>query len=63
MKNLQDSLRVSKTELSSYVRQKTSAKDDRPSAQSLGYLGAATIAGILGFVVLMDLNRVFAFLK
>ncbi|XP_021357665.1 mucin-5AC-like [Mizuhopecten yessoensis] len=63
VKTLQDNLRVSRTELSSYVRTKTSASDDRISAKSLGSFGAAIIASVFMCVIVIDFANFMKFAK
>jgi hypothetical protein len=49
-------LEVEKTKLSSTIRQKTSAPDDRKSAQGMGMvLGIGVIIFILSIIILSDI--------
>ena len=48
-------LKVNKSRLSSQVRRKSCASDDRPSAQSLGYVGGVVIALVLMAIASLDL--------
>lgn len=51
---LKNILMVDKTELTSYVRAHTSARDDRPSAMSFGVAGIVVLALVFGFIILLD---------
>lgn len=63
MAQLIKALILEKHTLSSFRRRKTSAKDDRPSAKSIGSMGIVlTVLPFVG-VVLLDCGRVIAFLK
>lgn len=46
---------VAVTNTSSYINTKISANDDRQSAQSIGYVGIALLAGTFGAILLFDL--------
>lgn len=52
-------LAVNKTSLSSFVRKKTSAKDDRPSAAGIGSVGIV----MLVFVSVLIIGSDLAFLQ
>lgn len=47
---------IPKKNLSSTLRRKTSAQDDRPSAQGIGYIGIAFLCAVFGGLILMDLG-------
>ncbi|CAG2212637.1 unnamed protein product [Mytilus edulis] len=55
IRQIQDQLKVNKTELSSTIRKLTSAKDERKSSHTIGYVGALFITVIFGTVFFMDL--------
>jgi hypothetical protein len=59
VKHLHSSLLINKTRLNSFMRQKNCAKDERPSARNLGYVGAIVIALCCGSIVLCDLMTLF----
>ena len=46
--------------MTSEVRTKESAKDDRPSAQAVGYLGIAMLGLVGGIIVAMDFSYIIA---
>jgi hypothetical protein len=52
-------LKVNKSQLSSRVRRKSCARDNRPSAQSLGYVGSVVIALVLMAIASLDLVNLF----
>ena len=54
IETLKKQLAVNTTELSSYIRAKTSAKDDRPSAVSIGAVGVALLITVFGSIILID---------
>ncbi|KAK3779970.1 hypothetical protein RRG08_041432, partial [Elysia crispata] len=45
--------------LSSTVRRKSSAEDERPSAQSVGYLGVMLMALTFSFIFALDISNVW----
>lgn len=53
-KNVSKELQVNKETLSSTIRSKTSAKDDRPSAAGIGYVGAVILSVIFGGILVLD---------
>ncbi|XP_033751757.1 mucin-17-like [Pecten maximus] len=63
IETLKRELTVEKKELSSWKRKLISIPDERVSAKSLGYLGAAMLAVVFGAVVLIDLPRFMNGLK
>ncbi|KAK6178468.1 hypothetical protein SNE40_013255 [Patella caerulea] len=52
---IKQNLTVNTVKLSSTIRKKTSAPDNRPSAVSVGYMGIVTLSVVFGFFVLQDL--------
>ncbi|XP_045181541.2 uncharacterized protein LOC123540515 [Mercenaria mercenaria] len=60
---IQEKLKVSKAELSSTIRKKTSAKDDRPSATAVGYVGLASIIVFISAMALLDITTLFRDMK
>ncbi|XP_071086311.1 uncharacterized protein [Haliotis cracherodii] len=58
MKELIKKLRLEKKTLSSYRREKTSASDDRPTAQAIGEVGIVFFVLVFAGVVLLDCGRV-----
>ncbi|XP_046328751.2 cell wall protein IFF7-like [Haliotis rufescens] len=63
MAQLIKALILEKHTLSSFRRKKTSAKDDRPSAKSIGSMGIVLTVLPFVVVVLLDCGRVIAYLK
>jgi hypothetical protein len=59
LKHLHSSLMVNKTHLNSFLRQKSCAKDERPSARNLGYVGAIVISLCFGSIVICDMITLF----
>ncbi|GFS14849.1 sushi, von Willebrand factor type A, EGF and pentraxin domain-containing protein 1 [Elysia marginata] len=57
---IEKELYVDATTLSSTVRRKTSAEDERPSAQSVGYLGVTLMALCFFFILALDITKVAA---
>lgn len=57
IETLKKELTVEKKDLSSWKRKLISIPDERISAKSLGYLGAAMLAVVFGAVVIIDLPR------
>ena len=51
-----------KKTLSSYVRTKTSSKDERPSSKFVGYSGIVLFVIVFGFIVAMDVSTFVRFL-
>ncbi|XP_069128910.1 secretory phospholipase A2 receptor-like [Argopecten irradians] len=60
---LKSELSVNKSSLSSFIRRKTSAGDQRESASIVGYVGSAIICVILGLVIVADLPTVWETLR
>ena len=60
---LQKHLAVNTTSLSSYIRAKTSAQDNRPSAVSIGALGAGLLIAVFGLVLIIDSTILFKDLR
>ncbi|XP_067656400.1 uncharacterized protein [Haliotis asinina] len=54
-------LALDRKKVSAYRRSKTSASDDRPSAQAIGKTGIAILAFVFVFIVCMDIDRVAMF--
>ncbi|XP_060084361.1 uncharacterized protein LOC132563637 [Ylistrum balloti] len=54
---IKQTLTVSKKGLSSWKRKLVSTPDDRASAQSIGYIGAAIMCSIAAIMVVMDIPR------
>jgi hypothetical protein len=54
MEDMKKELKVDKKDLSSNVRNKISARDDRPSAQSLGALGIVIITLVFAALIACD---------
>ena len=54
VKQLKQELAVDKSELSSTIRKKTSAPDERPSSKGLGVLGIVMLTGIGCMLVAAD---------
>ena len=59
IKALQKHLAVNTTRLSSYIRAKTSAQDNRPLAVSIGALCVALLVTVFGSVILIDSSVLF----
>ncbi|XP_052076828.1 uncharacterized protein LOC127714837 [Mytilus californianus] len=55
IRQIQDELKVNKTKISSTIRKLTSAKDERRSSHTIGFIGALFISVIFGTVFFMDL--------
>ncbi|XP_052076829.1 uncharacterized protein LOC127714838 isoform X1 [Mytilus californianus] len=55
IRQIQEQLKVNKTELSSTIRKLTSAKDERKSSHTIGFVGAVFISVIFGTVLFIDL--------
>ncbi|ESO86969.1 hypothetical protein LOTGIDRAFT_166704 [Lottia gigantea] len=61
---LQGNLTIDKQSLSATIRKKTSAVDNRPSAQSIGYVGVIILSTVFGLLILLDIRLfVLAFIK
>lgn len=58
LKEIKSKLLLPQKNLSSYVRQKRSADDDRQSAADMGYVGLAVIIGCVSWVVSTDVAHV-----
>ncbi|KAJ8310202.1 hypothetical protein KUTeg_012067 [Tegillarca granosa] len=63
LKQITDSLTVNKSELSSTIRQKTCADDDRPSARGVGYIGCGVLTTLLVLILFVDLHTIFTYLR
>ncbi|XP_061165877.1 mucin-2-like [Saccostrea echinata] len=59
VENITKALYVDKTTISSYVRSKTCAEDDRTSSATVGYFGIVFIAVPFGLIFLLDLHQVY----
>ncbi|XP_062601632.1 uncharacterized protein LOC134263313 [Saccostrea cucullata] len=55
---IKQNLTVEKSTLSSSVRRRTSAPDDRKSSQAMGFLGVCFLTFTFGLVVLADCSRI-----
>ncbi|VDI16947.1 Hypothetical predicted protein [Mytilus galloprovincialis] len=53
--NISKELSVNVETLSSTIRSKTSAKDDRPSSASIGYIGVILLVTVFGGLIILDL--------
>ncbi|XP_063442750.1 uncharacterized protein LOC134723046 [Mytilus trossulus] len=53
--NISKELSVNKETLSSTIRSKTSAKDDRPSSASIGYIGVILLVTVFGGLIILDI--------
>ena len=53
-----DNLRVNRTKLSSYIRRKTSASDNRKSSKHIGYGGAVVLGIVLTLIILDDVATI-----
>ena len=60
---LKKELTLNRRELSSSIRKKTSAKDDRPSAKTLGSLGVISLSLVIGFIIFLDITRLIDCVK
>lgn len=60
---MKKNLTVPKKSLSSYIRAKTSAPDDRPSAQRIGSFGIAMLIASIFTIILMDIDRIMVVLN
>ncbi|XP_033759969.1 uncharacterized protein LOC117342064 [Pecten maximus] len=56
-------LQVDKSTLSSTIRKKTSAKDERPSATMVGSIGAVLLSLTFGLVVILDADYIYKIYK
>ncbi|XP_071087721.1 uncharacterized protein [Haliotis cracherodii] len=56
---IKENLTLDTKSLSAYIRTKTSAEDERPSAQSFGYLGITLLSITFGVFILSDLLSLF----
>ena len=54
-------LSVPKKTLSSFIRSKTSASDERPQAMYVGTVGIAILCIVVGLIVLPDVFSTFRF--
>ena len=55
---LENRLRVNKTNLSATIRRLTSAKDDRPVARQIGSIGIVFLVFIIGAIIASDLTSI-----
>ncbi|XP_052061886.1 uncharacterized protein LOC127701951 [Mytilus californianus] len=53
--NISKELSVNVETLSSTIRSKTSAKDDRPSSTGIGYVGVILLVTVFGGIIILDL--------
>ena len=60
---IKQNLTLDKTNLSSWLRTKISAKDDRPTSTGIGALGIILLCGVFVGVVVLDLTRFMEFLS
>lgn len=63
LKEIKSKLLLPQKNLSSYVRQKRSADDDRQSAADMGYVGLAVIIGCVSWVVSSDVVHLLYIIK
>ncbi|XP_041369224.1 uncharacterized protein LOC121383330 [Gigantopelta aegis] len=63
IQQLVSTLSVNKADVSATTRRKTSAKDHRPSAQSIGYVGIICLVASIGGIVILDLNVIYKDLR
>jgi len=56
-------LRVEKTQLTSTVRKKTSAQDNRAASQSVGYVAMAFVTVIFGSIVVIDALTLLRYIR
>ncbi|XP_048243888.1 cell wall protein RBR3-like [Haliotis rufescens] len=56
---IKENLTLDTKSLSAYIRTKTSAEDERPSAQNFGYLGISMLSITFGVLILSDLLSLF----
>ncbi|KAK3093115.1 hypothetical protein FSP39_011291 [Pinctada imbricata] len=59
LKAISDILKVEKSTLSSVVRKKTSAPDERTSSTNIGYFGIAIIVSAISILVMFDIIKCF----
>ncbi|KAJ8297573.1 hypothetical protein KUTeg_024104 [Tegillarca granosa] len=52
-------LDIPKKNLSSSIRKRTSAKDDRPASTGIGYLGITILAVVFGCIIMSDLANLY----
>ncbi|XP_060584454.1 uncharacterized protein LOC132740549 [Ruditapes philippinarum] len=55
---IQEKLKVSKESLSSTLRAKSSAKDDRSEAAAVGIVGVVFLVSLVGAIFLLDLTTI-----
>ena len=63
VKELKGNLTVNRKQLSSYLNTKISAKDSRPSAQTIGSFGAIVLCVVFGGILILDLMAGKQFLE
>ncbi|XP_036364683.1 uncharacterized protein LOC118765932 [Octopus sinensis] len=61
--NLKKELAVDKKKLSKTIRAKTSAPDERQSAQGIGFIGVVLLSALPIFIFIIDLPQLYADLK
>ncbi|KAK6177913.1 hypothetical protein SNE40_012781 [Patella caerulea] len=60
---LVNGLAIDKKTVSQTIRKKTSAKDDRPSAQGIGYVGVLVIISTFVTILLLDVQTLWTDFK
>ena len=55
IQKLKEELYINKTSLSSNIRRKKSAPDNRKSSKNIGYLGVFLVAVVISLVVIIDI--------
>lgn len=58
-----EDLTIETKSISSYKRKHTSAPDERPSAQRLGYLGVTFLVLVFGEILLLDIPTLYRDMK
>lgn len=56
--DMKQRLLVNKKELSSFIRSKTSAKDDRPTAKGIGSIGIVMLVLSAAVILIMDSDKI-----
>ncbi|XP_052075031.1 uncharacterized protein LOC127712562 [Mytilus californianus] len=63
IEQLKTVLQIDKKETSSYVRKLTCAKDSRPSAKNIGYIGILILVIVFGSIIMSDLISLVRFMQ
>lgn len=58
-KEIKAELTMDKTTLSSTIRKVTSARDNRPSATNMGFMGISCLVITFGMIILLDCTAFF----